>query len=393
MAQKKCNITVMGVSCFDGMASSMRVRNLLEPLIEKQLISVNNLIYKKDNKEPIGEEGILNGISFKIIGFRLKNIFSVFGFIFGGFSFLSKSKKKGHKNILYNYNYPDVKNILFILYARIVGYKVIFDIIEDNSYQSHKGFVNKFRLKTSIFLFNYCSTFADGMVAISEHLYKLVKHTTEDKIPSYLIPITVNLKYFKNTEPVETGKKDKIKIFYGGSFGEKDGLEYLIKAFDEVSRVHENTELIFTGIGHKEDMDVIFAVINNVKHKDRIIYKGFLATDEYYRVLNDCDIFCMTRVNSKFANAGFPFKLGEFLASGKAVLATSVGDVPNYLFNDINALVVKPNSVEEIIDGLLLLIEDPDKRMVLGKEARKTAENCFDSEKIGMKLLSAFEAA
>ncbi|NJO25605.1 MAG: hypothetical protein HC867_07370 [Bacteroidia bacterium] len=47
----------MGVSCFDGMASSMRVRNLIEPLVAKNLISVSNLIYKKDNKEPIGKSG------------------------------------------------------------------------------------------------------------------------------------------------------------------------------------------------------------------------------------------------------------------------------------------------------------------------------------------------
>ncbi len=384
---------VMGVSCFDGMASSMRVRNLLEPLLEKQLITLNNLIYEKDNKEPIGKQGTLNNISFKVIGFRLKNIFSVFGFILGGFSFLHKSKKKGHKNIIYNYNYPDVKNIFFILYARLVGYKVIFDVIEDNNFQAHVGFVNKFRIKTSLFLFNYSSTFADGMIGISEHLYKLIRNTTEDRIPAYHIPITVNLKYFQKKAIEAVMHKDKVKIFYGGSFGEKDGLEYLIKAFDEVSRVHDHTELIFTGIGHKQDMDKIFEVINNVKHKERIIYKGFLATDEYYRVLNDADIFCMTRINSQFANAGFPFKLGEFLASGKAIVATSVGDVPNYLFNDINALVVNPNSVDEIIDALLLLIEDPEKRMALGKEARKTAEKCFDSDKIGLKLLSAFEAA
>ncbi|NJO25607.1 MAG: glycosyltransferase [Bacteroidia bacterium] len=101
----------------------------------------------------------------------------------------------------------------------------------------------------------------------------------------------------------------------------------------------------------------------------------------------------MTRVNTKFANAGFPFKLGEFLASGKAVVATSVGDVPNYLFNDINAMVVQPNSVDDLIDALLQLIENPDKRKRLGAEARKTAEKCFDSDKVGMKLLDIFSAA
>lgn len=382
---------VIGVSCFDGMASSMRVRNLLEPLIEKDLVTVNNLIYQKDNLEKIGKEGTLNNISFRVIGFRLKNIFSLFGFVFKGMGFLRKRKQKGQKNIIYSYSYPDVKNIFFIIYGRIIGYKVVFDIVEDHKYMAHVGFINKLRIKSSLFFFKYSRNLADAMVGISDHLYKLSRITTQDKIPSYLIPITVNLRYFTNIN-TDTNKKE-LKIFYGGSFGKKDGLEYLVSAFDEVSRVHDNVQLILTGLGHKLDMDRIFAQIDKVQHKERILYKGFLSTEEYYKTLNECDIFCMTRVNSEFANAGFPFKLGEFLASGKAVVATSVGDVPNYLFNDINAMVIKPDSTEDLIDALLLLIEDPEKRKIIGAEARKTAEKCFDSDTIGLKLLSIFQAA
>jgi glycosyltransferase involved in cell wall biosynthesis len=381
----------MGVSCFDGMASSMRVRNLMEPLVEKKLVAVNNLIYQKDNKEPIGKSGNRNDINFKVIGFSLKNIFSVFGFVFGGLAFIGKCKKKGSKNILYHYNYPDIKSICFILYAKLKGYKVIFDVIEDNSYQSHVGFVNKLRIKTSVFLFKYIRFFADGMIGISEHLYQLVKTVTKNKIPCYLIPITVNLKYFTNGNGTAAAK-NTMQIFYGGSFGQKDGLEYLIKAFDKVSAQHPAAELVFTGVGHKIDMDRINMHIENAANKNKINYKGFLGTDEYYSLLKGCDIFCMTRVNSKFANAGFPFKLGEFLASGKAVVATNVGDVSNYLFNDVNAMVISPDSVDEIAEALDILINNPEKRKSLGIEARKTAEQFFDSDKVGMQLLSIFKA-
>jgi glycosyltransferase involved in cell wall biosynthesis len=390
MDGRKTNIVVMGVSCFDGMASSMRVRNLFEPLIEKKIISVNNLIYQKDNKEPIGKKGSLNNINFEVIGFRLANLFSIFGFFFKGMSFLKKNKIQGYNNIIYNYNAPDIKNIFFILYGRLIGYKIIFDIIEDNQYEAHVGVVNKFRIKTSVFLFKKSKYFADAMIGISEHLFKLIQTATKNKIPAYLIPITVNLKYFKKNIPVT--QKNGIKIFYGGSFGRKDGLEYLIKAFGEVSLVHPTAELILTGLGHKQDMDRVNNEINKNVNKHMIIYKGFLSINDYYKQLNECDIFCMTRVNSKFANAGFPFKLGEFLATGKAVIATNVGDVPNYLFNGVNALVINPDSVEELIDALLILIEHPEKRQALGIEARKTAEHFFDSDTVSMKLLSIFQS-
>ena len=382
---------MVGVSCFDGMANSMRVRNLFEPLVNKDLISLHNLIYQKNNKEPIGKKGEINNISFKVIGFRLSNIFTLFSFFFGGIFFLNKSKLPKYKNLLYVFDYPDIKNIWFILYAKLIGYKIILDIVEDNRFEAHVGVINKFRIKTSLVLIKTCKYIADSMIGISGHLYKRLLSVSRGKVPVFLIPITVNLNYFKNT--IYSADKKNIKIFYGGSYGQKDGLEYLISAFDEVNKKTTNVELILTGIGHKLDMDRINLQINKSINKDRILYKGFLSTDDYYAVLNECDIFCMTRVNSKFANAGFPFKLGEFLASGKAVIATNVGDVSNYLFNGVNALVINPDSVDELAKALLSLIEDPCKISLLGIEGRKTAETHFDSDKVSMRLLEIFKAA
>jgi glycosyltransferase involved in cell wall biosynthesis len=390
MNKQNINVLIIGVSCFDRMASSMRMRNLIEPLIEKKLVTVSNLVYEKDNREALEKSGMKNNIGYRLIGFRLKNPFSIFSFLFAGFSFIKKCMVKNEKNIFYSYNYPDVKNILFIIYAKLIGYKVVFDIIEDNMYQVHVGFINKMRLKSSVLIFKFSRYFANAMVCISDHLLQLARTTTKNKVPTYLIPITVNLAYFNNIQAINGSN---VKIFYGGSFHEKDGLDYLLEAFNIISKEHSNAELVFTGIGNKLDMDMIFAKIEKQQHKNRINYKGFLSTEEYYRTLNECDIFCMTRVNSKFANAGFPFKLGEFLASGKAVVATKVGDVPNYLFNDVNALVVEPNSATELASALSTLIENPDQRKRIGTEARKTAEKYFDSDKVGITLLEIFRAA
>ncbi len=381
---------IMGVSIFDGMAGSTRVRNLFQPLVGKEMLRANNLIYETDNKVSIGKEGRLNDIGFRIVGFRLGNPFSIFSFWIKGNAFLRKSRLAGAKNIIYNYNYPDLKNIVFLMYGRMLGYKIVFDIIEDNRFEAHVGFVNKVRIKTSLVLFKLSRYFTKAYVAISDHLYKRAEENAKGKIPVHLIPITVNLDYFTmNGRPVNG---NDLKVFYGGSFAPKDGLAYLLEAFEEVSRKNHSIKLILTGLGHPADVEKIKAKIAASSAKDRILFKGFLATDEYYALLNSCDIFCMTRVNSKFANAGFPFKLGEFLASGKGVIATKVGDVPRYLHNEQNALLIEPDSVADIVKALSAFIDDPGKINVLGAAARKTAEANFDSEKVSRELLSIFNS-
>lgn len=388
MTPDKNNIVIMGVSFFDGMASSTRVRNLFEPLIHKNLIVLNNLVYQSDNREPIGKKGVRNNINYRVIDFNLKNIFSIFGFWGAGISFLRKCKLKGQKNIIYNYNYPDLKNIVFIIYGKIAGYKVIFDIIEDNRFEAHGSLINKIRLKTSVVLFKISRYFASAYVAISDHLYKRCETISKGKVPVILIPITVNLNFFiKNNYQTDI---NNLKIFYGGSFGKKDGLNYLIESFEEVCKTHSNIKLVLTGAGSIVDVETVKDKIAKSAFKNNIEFKGFLSTSEYYTQLNSCDIFCMTRINSRYANAGFPFKLGEFLASGKGVIATKVGDVANYLVNDKNALLIAPDSTLELTNALLTFINNPQKIKQLGTEARKTAEVNFDSDKVSMNLLSLF---
>lgn len=272
----------------------------------------------------------------------------------------------------------------------MIGYKIVFDIIEDNRFEAHVGFMNKLRIKTSLVLFKLSRYFTKAYVAISDHLYERAQLNSKGKIPVHLIPITVNLKYFKlNGHAVN---KNDLKIFYGGSFAPKDGLGYLLDAFEEVSKKDSNIKLILTGLGNPADVDKIKAKIAASAAKERILFKGFLSTEEYYSTLNSCDIFCMTRVNSKFANAGFPFKLGEFLASGKGVIATRVGDVPKYLHNEENSLLINPDSVTDILQALLVFINNPEKINILGAAARRTAETNFDSDKVSMELLSIFNS-
>ena len=152
----KINITVLGVSCFNGMAGSTRVKNLLLPLINKNCIIANNLIYKKDAISLSEKKGKLNKISYCIIEFRKSNPFSIFSFFFQGIIFIKKNKMRFEKNILYHYDQPDIRSIFFILYARIIGYKIILDIIEDNRYYTNfTRPLSRIKIKSSIFFTKY----------------------------------------------------------------------------------------------------------------------------------------------------------------------------------------------------------------------------------------------
>lgn len=383
----KFNVVVIGVSCFDGMASSIRVRNLLEASTFEESLILNNLVYKVDAYGLKKKKGVRNGIYYLVV--RASTIFSVFTLTWQGMRFLSKRKSTTQKNIVYHYQYLDIKNIILLLYAKLIGYKIILDIVENNNYYTtFSSFKNRIKIRTSLWFLKLTPLIADQVISISQHLKTFMMKVCKENIPVTLIPITVNFKQFEH-------QKFKIpqtfKIFYGGSFGVKDGLEYIIKSFGQLSQNHPNIQLVMTGRASKEDEKLLQSYLSKSNAIDKIVHLGFLNDNEYYKTLNECHIFCMTRINSKFANAGFPFKLGEFLSTGKAVVATNVGDVSHYLNHKDNALVIQPESVSELVQALNYLLENPLEIERIGKNGRIVAETHFDSKRWSETLKTIFE--
>ena len=94
----------------------------------------------------------------------------------------------------------------------------------------------------------------------------------------------------------------------------------------------------------------------------------------------------MTRINSGFANAGFPYKLGEYLATGNVVIATKVSDVENYLENYKDAILIEPNDKDQLRIAMKFCIENEEQSIQIGKNGQLKCEKYFNPD-INSQLL------
>jgi len=72
-----------------------------------------------------------------------------------------------------------------------------------------------------------------------------------------------------------------------------------------------------------------------------------------------------------------PYTLIEAMAAGRAIVAARVGGIPDVLTNGHNGLLVPPRDVPGLRDAVGSLLDHPQRRQALGKEARRTAEERF----------------
>ena len=82
-----------------------------------------------------------------------------------------------------------------------------------------------------------------------------------------------------------------------------------------------------------------------------------------------------------------PSTLQEAQLMKKPVVATNIGGIPELMKNNETGFLVEKGNSEEWIEKLSVLINDKEKRKIMGEEGRKFVEENFNWEKIAREFL------
>jgi glycosyltransferase involved in cell wall biosynthesis len=287
-------------------------------------------------------------------------------------------KKPSAKNVFYVYDNVNLFNVIPVMFSRLIGYKVVVEIVEDFSLSKEPAsFVRKLNIKTALFLENYTAKLAHSVIVISKYLENKFKLLLRGTIPVLLIPVSTEINGYYAHPQLEKS----FSFLYAGTFAKKDGLDTLVQAFDIFSQKYPLVQLNLVGKTNHEDH------INSLLINDKVKYLGTFPDKEYYDVLHKSDVLCVTRTNSGFANAGFPFKIAEYLSTGVPVICTDVSDIRYYLEDHRDAVIINPDDVPELVNAMEYLYVNREKAAEIGNNGRKKAELFFNSKTNGKMFL------
>ena len=355
-----------------GMAGTLRIK-LFAEYIERKSKNVKVLISNQDNGQN-EQSGSHNGVHYStLVSNNIPKLIFFMIYPFVTFYQLMSFKQSNVRNIIVIYGDVDMFTLPFVLIGKLLGYHVLLDIVEDRILSEErstlKGKINSWFREV---ILPYGMKFVDGLVVISRYLENKYKVLFPD-MPLVIIPVSAaNLDIESKDYEMS---KEYVNVVYCGSFGIKDGLDYLIDAFNHVSTKYSNLRLILLGKAKQEIKDKISCLGN-----ENIKLAGYLPDEEYWKTLHNADILCMTRIDSPFAQAGFPFKLGEYLATGKPVIATDVSDVKYYLDDKKDVVMAKPSDTQSLINAFEYLIEYPEKRDFIGANGYEKCKQYFNPE-------------
>ena len=105
---------------------------------------------------------------------------------------------------------------------------------------------------------------------------------------------------------------------------------------------------------------------------ERVHFLGFQERDLMPLLLEDADLVVQPSIEE-----GLPISVLEFMAKGKAIVATRISGIPEAIEHGREGWLVPPSDPEALRDAIATLLGDPELRSRLGRAARARAEAEF----------------
>ncbi len=218
----------------------------------------------------------------------------------------------------------------------------------------------------------------DLFVIMTRRLVDHYRGLAQNPSAHYLhLPMTVDLARFKDVQPAAL--RVPYIAYVGALNNKKDGIDILIKAFSRIAQSHDKWTLYLVG-GYQHDVNIQRGFINELSLQGRVVYLGEKKRDEIPPILMGADLLVLPRPDSRQAQGGFPTKLGEYLASGNPVCATKVGEIPDYLTDNVNVYFAEAGDINSLTDAMLRALTNRTEARRIGLNGRQVAEKHFNMD-------------
>lgn len=175
--------------------------------------------------------------------------------------------------------------------------------------------------------------------------------------------------------------------------GQLHGGQY-VKLFIEVASKVINDykkDLSFMIVGDGYQAEELKKLTQRLNLNGKLIFTGAVPHGLVPQYIAAADVCVACFEENEVTLCKSPLKIVEYLASGKAIVTSNVGEVPSMLGEA--GILTKPGDVYSLSEGILKILQDGELKNALGKLARERAEKEYNWTITAENLLSAYEKA
>ncbi|MCB2194339.1 MAG: glycosyltransferase family 4 protein [Bacteroidetes bacterium] len=221
------------------------------------------------------------------------------------------------------------------------------------------SFLNRFLFKKVI----------SGVIANSEATKKTILENNPKLFPQDKIEVIYNGIEINTIDNDLEKNHNEIILGHIGRFSKEKNQRFLILVAQELIKKGIPFKMILGGDGN--DFREIKDFVSKANLEDKIILPGFINNNDNF--LKSIDIFLLPSIWE-----GFGYVTVEAMAYKKPVIAFNVGSNPEIIQDENTGFLVTPFELDQFVDKIIFLFENPQKISEFGSNGRKRAIEYFD---------------
>jgi len=232
---------------------------------------------------------------------------------------------------------------------------------------------------------------ADYIQAISKFLADFSKEMGA-QCPIEIVANGVNVKEFEKALSISQEKKEKLRkkadikkdekvIITVSRLVPKNAIDDLIKS---LQYLNIPLKLLILGIGPDEEK--LKSLVKKLKLTSKVLFLGHIDYKDLPKYLAISDVFVRPSISEGFGNV-----FVEATAAGVPIIGTSVGGIPDFLFNEKTGIFCQVRRPKTIARAVERLFKDKELNNLLIENSRKLVEEKYDWNLIAEKMNKIFK--
>jgi glycosyltransferase involved in cell wall biosynthesis len=150
----------------------------------------------------------------------------------------------------------------------------------------------------------------------------------------------------------------------------RKGLDVLLHAIAKLGTAVKGYSFLVVGDGPEEQTLRLLAADLGIK--DAVVFTGELQSSEIAKLYKDCEFFVLPSRSEPFG-----IVLLEAMVFGKAIIATKVGGIPEFVVDGYNGILVPTEDSDALAEQIKCLIDDQVLKLKIGRNSLALIEERY----------------
>ena len=241
------------------------------------------------------------------------------------------------------------------------------------------------------FLFRYFTLRKiQGIIVVSSYLKGLVDDNNIGKaglVSVLKVPVVIDTETFYLADEVQP-----YILWCGDLNSYSDATQFLLNVLKYLHDSGEQIKLFLVGNATPVTLAKIESTCKQLQLPgDLLRCTGYVDDESLKKLYSQSTALLMPLFSNEKDRARFPTKITEYLASGRPVVATSIGELTNYMIDGSSAYLAEPDNVACFAQRIIEVIHNPVKSAEIGLQGQALCRDKFSHKAHGLRIMRFVE--